>query len=427
MSANRPRYAPTHNWPPTVGPLAQSTCELGDQLNKLASNGNGASTTSELLNDSGVPGATASDALDSLETDVTAAATAAAAAATAAASAATVAASAAAAAASAASAAAAASSAAATASAAAAAASAAAAAALAVANAHQSRHLEGGADALDADTVHIDHVAVNYTPTIESGVTTTTTQLTSQLNGIDLALRALPDLGLKFTADLIGMWFGDNAGGVITDSSAAHNNLNEIGGGANMRRAQPIDGTHLPLIGTGSYSISGATLSAMRRTGALALSIEFLICPMLSVGVNPLINCEGSAGASTSNCCWAVTVEDASAGNYGVVFRQQHGTKVDEIFSSGIHPVPGAWCHGVWTRDATGKILKLYLDGILVYSHTTATISSGGSIATTQMLVDVSGSNNWLIGAVSFCAVYTAERTAAEVTTLWRARKRGLS
>lgn len=32
---DRPRYAPTHNWPPTTGPLAGSLSELGDRVNGL--------------------------------------------------------------------------------------------------------------------------------------------------------------------------------------------------------------------------------------------------------------------------------------------------------------------------------------------------------------------------------------------------------
>ena len=32
---DRPRYAPTHDWPPTTGPLAGSLGELGDRVNGL--------------------------------------------------------------------------------------------------------------------------------------------------------------------------------------------------------------------------------------------------------------------------------------------------------------------------------------------------------------------------------------------------------
>lgn len=62
---------------------------------------------------------------------------------------------------------------------------AAAAAAQATADTHASRHIRGGADQIDGDKIDVDFSPDNYTPQTVGGLTTSTEELTSHLEGVD--------------------------------------------------------------------------------------------------------------------------------------------------------------------------------------------------------------------------------------------------
>jgi hypothetical protein len=53
-------------------------------------------------------------------------------------------------------------------------------------NSHAARHVRGGADQIDGDTLDIDFTPTNYTRTTVSGLTTSTEEATSHLRGIDV-------------------------------------------------------------------------------------------------------------------------------------------------------------------------------------------------------------------------------------------------
>jgi hypothetical protein len=70
---------------------------------------------------------------------------------------------------------------------------------------HAARHVAGGADQIDGDTLHIDYSPTNYTPSTTPPEVTALTELTAHLAGLDAAVAgASGKAGLALNADFTG-------------------------------------------------------------------------------------------------------------------------------------------------------------------------------------------------------------------------------
>lgn len=70
---------------------------------------------------------------------------------------------------------------------------------------HAARHVAGGADQIDGDTLHIDYSPTNYTPSTTPPQVTASTELTAHLAGLDAAVSgASGKAGLAVNVDFTG-------------------------------------------------------------------------------------------------------------------------------------------------------------------------------------------------------------------------------
>lgn len=387
MTVRRPRYAPTHQWPATVGPLATSAQELGNRLNALGAETDDLSdslltTQTDLVNlttyvntlptSSGgwftTTTSTSANATPATKTLVLMD--------------------------------------------------------LSTAAANRTVTLPAAPAAGDYVGVKVNSAANGFTCTVQDNGGGSIFVLTVDQETVWVVYNGstwvvadwyAPDPNFEARFSPLGCWLSSGADANLTDIS---------GNGKTLTKAVTI----IPAPGyglgrrasgfTARYSISDASF---RLTAAM--SLEMLVCPVRAGVTNGyLLQCGTGAGGATNNLLWSLRDQNDGSGVPRLQFRVQNGVNVNQDVN-GPQAVSG-WMHVAVTRASNGTSLTFYVNG----AATSATAVAPASGATSDLFWGgTSGASASY--AQQFGSVWGSELTTAQVSYLAALRlgKRGQS
>lgn len=151
------------------------------------------------------------------------------------------------------------------------------------ADAHAGRHLSAQADEIDADKLDIDYVAVNFTSTTASGITTTTAHLSSYLKGIDLQIATInASIATKASLDLDTpvVYTGTSNSASTADARKPIESSNASPNTLTLPSGMPVGSiTPLQQTGAGETTYAGPGGSVNFRTpGGAKSSTQYAMC-----------------------------------------------------------------------------------------------------------------------------------------------------
>lgn len=206
------------------------------------------------------------------------------------------------------------------------------------------------------------------------------------------------------TTGLAGLWALDEGSGTSTADSSGNSNTGTLVGGASWVAGH---------IGAGAVSLNGSTgritvaSSASLTVASMTVSAWVYIPTSISGNWETII--EHNRFGSNWYGLWK------AGGTTKLHFRWGGGGSTFRDFTASISA--NTWYHAVGTYDAATDTAKIYLNGTL---DTTITTAGAPSAATDLLTIGMSNASaEFFPGTVDDVRVYTRALTAADVTDLY--------
>lgn len=192
-----------------------------------------------------------------------------------------------------------------------------------------------------------------------------------------------------------GLWLFD---GNLNDESPNAITLSVQGGLTERYAAAPVpmtEGFHKQAAG---YLEDTSVDSAMQIGGEMTGELMFKPANFVGIGATGnstyLMLPTQTAALATSNIPWGFSLSNlaASLNEFEYLHEYSTGDPNIERELSGITIVPGRWHHLAFTRDASGTLIRMYVNGLLVRRVTVSNAPAPGANARLR-IGDESGGN----------------------------------